>query len=42
MIVGVIQSDHAARFHKVADDGGVMNDRQNRFTKLPLLSTSPV
>jgi hypothetical protein len=40
MIVGVVQSPHAARLHKAADDGGVMNHRQNRFAELPPLPIS--
>jgi hypothetical protein len=42
MIIGVVQSVHAARLHKVAADGGVMTHRQNRLAKLPPLSISPV
>jgi hypothetical protein len=41
MIVGVVQSPHAARRHRVADGGGVMNHRQNRFAEFPPLSISP-
>lgn len=38
MIVGVSQSDHAARLHSVVDDGRVMNRRQIRLPKVPLLA----
>ncbi len=34
MIGGVIQRDHAARRHTVADEGGVMNHRQNRLLEV--------
>ena len=34
MIGGVVQSDQAARLHKVADDGDVMNHRQDLLPKL--------
>ena len=40
IIGGVIQKDHAARRHRVADEGGVMNHRQNRLIEVPRLFTS--
>ncbi|EIZ78121.1 hypothetical protein WSK_3259 [Novosphingobium sp. Rr 2-17] len=40
IIGGVIQRDHAARPHKVADEGGVMNHRQNRLLEVPRLFIS--
>ena len=38
MIGGVNQRDQAARVHRVADDGGDMNHRQNRLLKVPRLA----
>jgi hypothetical protein len=37
MIGGVIQRDHAARFHKFTDEGGVMNHRENRLPEVLML-----
>ena len=37
MIVGVIQRDQAASFHRFVGDGGVMNHRQNRLPELLML-----
>ena len=41
MIIGVSQSDHADRHHSVADEGGVMNHRQNRLLMVPIASMPP-
>ena len=38
MIGGVNQRNQAARVHRVADDGGDMNHRQNRLLKVPRLA----
>ena len=38
MMGGVSHRDHAARLHRVTDDGGVMNHRQNRFLNVPTLA----
>ncbi len=40
IIGGKIQRDHAVRRHKLADEGGVMNHRQNRLLEVPRLLIS--
>jgi hypothetical protein len=40
MTGGVSHRDHAARLHRVADDGGVMNRLQNRSLNMFTLTMS--